>query len=62
MTIETGSVKPCQAEVLNLLGEVVHTARFQGRTSLDLSDLSKGVYTLRVLEGDVSRTERLVIR
>ena len=62
VTIETGSVKPCQVEVLNLLGEMVVSARFQGRTTLDLTDLSKGVYTLRVLDGEVSRTERLVIR
>jgi hypothetical protein len=35
-------------EVINALGETVHTARFNVNTTLDLSGLAKGVYTVRV--------------
>ena len=48
VTINAVKADNHSVEVFNSLGEVVHTARFGMNTTLDLSGLAKGVYTVRV--------------
>jgi hypothetical protein len=50
-----------QLEVINALGEVVHEQRFNGSIGLDLSTLAKGVYSVRLTNAGVIRTERLTL-
>lgn len=48
-------------EVIDLLGAVVRTTRFTGRTTMDLTGLAHGVYSVRVSNGDQSKVERITL-
>ncbi len=49
------------AEVLNVLGERVTSARFFGNTTIDLSGVAKGVYSVRISNGTSTTVERVTL-
>ncbi|MFT5601227.1 MAG: PKD repeat protein [Flavobacteriales bacterium] len=49
-------------EVINLIGETVYTAKSNGNTTINVSEISKGAYFIRVTEGTASSTQKLIIR
>jgi len=50
-----------QVEVYNILGKAVLTARLTGE-ELNISTLEKGIYFLKIQEGNRSATRKLVVR
>ncbi|MBL7952053.1 MAG: T9SS type A sorting domain-containing protein [Flavobacteriales bacterium] len=48
-------------EVINLLGDVVHTERFGNTTVVDLEGLAHGVYTVRISDGSKSTAQRIAL-
>lgn len=48
-------------EVIDLLGAVVRATKFTGRTTMDLTGLAHGVYSVRVSNGDQSKVERITL-
>ena len=48
-------------EVLNILGEVVSTNNMNGTSVIDLRELAKGVYNVRVSNNDASTVQRVVL-
>jgi hypothetical protein len=42
--------------VMNVLGEVLNTGRFVGRTTIDLTGYAPGIYSIRVSDGKASTT------
>jgi hypothetical protein len=50
-----------QVEVVNVLGELVSSTSFAGNTTLDLSTMAKGVYTVRVFNEEGSMVERVTV-
>jgi hypothetical protein len=49
-------------EVLNVAGELVHNSTVQGSSTIDLSGLAKGVYTLRVVGTNGSSAQRITLQ
>ena len=49
-------------DVLNNLGQTVHSTRMNGTSSMDLSDLPKGVYSLRISNGTATTVDRVVLK
>lgn len=50
---------PVDITVTNVLGEVINTGRFVGRTTIDLTAYASGIYTIRVSDGKASTTQRV---
>lgn len=48
-------------EFFNVLGKQIYSTRLVGK-ELNITNLNKGVYILKVTEGDVSETRKLVIK
>lgn len=48
-------------EVTDVLGAVARTASFNGRTTLDLTGLAHGIYTVRVSNGKHTTVERITL-
>lgn len=48
-------------EVLNSLGEVVRTARMSGNSTMDLGNLAKGVYSVRVSNNEAATVQRVTL-
>lgn len=46
-------------EVIDMLGATVHLSSFNGRTTIDLTGLASGVYTVRVSNGEHTKVERI---
>ncbi len=46
-------------EVIDMLGATVHLGSFNGRTTIDLTGLASGVYTVRVSNGEQTSVERI---
>lgn len=46
-------------EVFDMLGATVHLGSFNGRTTIDLTGLASGVYTVRVSNGEQTNVERI---
>lgn len=42
--------------VMNVLGEVLHTGRFVGRTTIDLTSYAPGIYAIRLSDGKANTT------
>lgn len=49
-------------DVLNVLGELVHTSVVNSNTSIDLNDLGAGVYVVRVSTEEAAYTERVIVQ
>jgi len=49
-------------EVLSVTGELVHNSTVQGSNTIDLSDLAKGVYTIRVVGANSSSAQRVTLQ
>ena len=50
-----------EIEIYNVLGKKVLIARLNGR-ELDVSELTPGIYILKIKEGDEQATRKLVVR
>lgn len=61
LRITTDRSENFTAEVLNVLGERVLTALFFGNTSMDLSDLADGVYSVRISNGTSTNVQRVTL-
>ncbi|TYA70036.1 T9SS type A sorting domain-containing protein [Seonamhaeicola marinus] len=48
-------------EFFNVLGKRIYSTRLVGK-QLNITNLNKGVYILKITEGDVSETRKLVIK
>lgn len=48
-------------EVFNVLGKQIHATKLVGK-ELSITNLSTGVYILKITEGDVSEARKLVIK
>ncbi|MFY0713323.1 T9SS type A sorting domain-containing protein [Seonamhaeicola sp. NFXS20] len=48
-------------EFFNVLGKKIYSTRLIGK-QLNISNLSKGVYILKITENDISETRKLVIK
>ncbi len=59
--IETTLNRPKQISIFNVLGKQI-VAPVVIRKELDISNLRSGVYVLKITEGSVSETRKLVIR
>ncbi|MFK7756702.1 MAG: choice-of-anchor J domain-containing protein [Flavobacteriales bacterium] len=65
VNIQLGNTQDQLVEVFNLSGQKVFSNNFQansGIISLDLSDLSKGIYTVNLTSEGAVATEKLVIK
>ena len=49
-------------EVTNVIGEIVHAERINGTTSIDLSNVAKGVYMVRVSSETASTVQRVTLK
>lgn len=61
LTIQSDLTGKLNVEVIDLLGAVVRTTTFTGRSTMDLHDLAKGVYNVRVSNGDHTTVERITL-
>ncbi|MBL7985107.1 MAG: T9SS type A sorting domain-containing protein, partial [Flavobacteriales bacterium] len=61
ITVNAASAADHTVQVMNLLGEVVATSRFNVNTILDLTDLAKGVYTVRVSTATAAMVQRVTL-
>lgn len=62
LTITTGSIDKKQVVLFNVLGRKVFSQSFTGtRRTLDIPNLSSGVYVLKVTEGSKIATQKLII-
>lgn len=61
VNVRTSNSGTHNVEVTNVLGAVVGQTSFAGSTTLDLSELSKGVYMVRVFNEAGSMVERITI-
>ena len=61
ITVNAASAADHTVQVMNLLGEVVATSRFNVNTNLDLTDLAKGVYTVRVSTAAAAMVQRVTL-
>lgn len=50
-----------QVEVYNVLGKLILSAKLIGK-ELDVSDLTPGIYILKITEGNAQATRKLVVR
>ena len=63
LTIKTYSTKEKEITIYNVLGKMVFTQKFSELTKrLDLTQISSGIYIMKVLEGDKVATKKLVIK
>jgi VCBS repeat-containing protein len=63
LTISTSSAVTKSAIIYNLLGERMYSNTYSGiRTTINLSQLSTGIYILKVIEGNNAITQRLIIK
>lgn len=53
--------QPKEIEVYNVLGKIVLSARLVGK-ELDVSDLTPGIYILKIREGNTQATRKLVVK
>ncbi|MBK7239680.1 MAG: T9SS type A sorting domain-containing protein [Flavobacteriales bacterium] len=49
-------------EVTNVIGEIVHAERINGTTSIDMSNVAKGVYMVRVSSETASTVQRVTLK
>lgn len=49
-------------EVTNVIGEIVHAERINGSTEIDLSNVAKGVYMVRVSSETASTVQRVTLK
>lgn len=61
LTVNAANSAKYTVEVMNVLGEVVHTDNFNMNLSMDLTGLAKGVYTVRVSTPEASSVQRVTL-
>lgn len=63
LTISSKSLDTKDVRIFNVLGKNVMNAKFDGKsTLLNVSSLSKGIYIIKVVEGNSIATQKLIIR
>lgn len=60
ITVRTGSNKPLRVEILSALGQRIMTATATNETAIDISNLTGGVYFVRVHDNAGVRTAKFV--
>jgi len=61
--ITTASIEKKSVSIFNVLGRKVFTQSFNGLTKeLNISELSKGIYILKIIEGNNTATKKLVVK
>jgi hypothetical protein len=49
-------------EILNTYGQRMYSGQFIGaRKTIDVSDLKKGIYIIRVIKGGLTQTEKIIV-
>jgi hypothetical protein len=61
VTINASITDKYTVEVMNVLGEVVHTDNFNMNLNMDLNGLAKGVYTVRVSTPTAAAVQRVTL-
>lgn len=61
-TISSELAGQMQVEVFDVLGAAVRTTTFNGRTTMDLTGLAHGVYSVRVSNGERMFVERITLQ
>ena len=62
LTIKSSNSDEKEVTIFNVIGKRVFTQKFSGKTKqLDVSNISSGIYIMKVLEGDKIATKKLVI-
>lgn len=61
VTINTMETGRHTIEVTNTLGEIVMTTSINGTNTMDMSKLSKGVYSVRIANGTRSTVQRVIL-
>ncbi|MBL7945887.1 MAG: T9SS type A sorting domain-containing protein, partial [Flavobacteriales bacterium] len=59
LTIVSEDAGMMELEVIDMIGATVRTGNFNGRTTIDLTGLAAGVYTVRVGNGEQTNVERI---
>jgi hypothetical protein len=59
--ISSDKNQPKEIEVYNVLGKIVLSAKLIGK-ELDVSELTPGIYILKIREGNSQATRKLVVR
>lgn len=62
VNIRTAELEVYNVEVMNVTGELVRTVRINGTSTMDLTDLAKGVYTVRVSNANGIMTQRVTLQ
>jgi hypothetical protein len=62
VNIRTAELEVYNVEVVNVTGKLVRTERINGTSTMDLSDLAKGVYTVRVSNANGIMTQRVTLQ
>ena len=62
VNIRTSENEVFNVDVMNVTGELVRTARINGTSTMDLSELAKGVYTVRIFNERGTLTERVTLQ
>jgi|GEM_PF-2023746 hypothetical protein len=62
VTVNTGSSMPYALTVFDLTGREITTKEMAGTGTIDFSQLSKGCYLAKVIQGDKSYTQKLIIQ
>jgi hypothetical protein len=62
VNIRTSENEVFNVDVMNVTGELVRTARINGTSTMDLSELAKGVYTVRIYNERGTLTERVTLQ
>ena len=59
--ISSDKNQPKEVEIYNVLGKMVLTARLIGK-ELDVSELTPGIYIVKIREGNTQATRKLVVK
>lgn len=63
LTIKSSNSDEKEISIFNVIGKRVFTQKFSGKIKqLDVSNMSSGIYIMKVLEGDKIATKKLVIK
>ncbi|WKD85565.1 hypothetical protein KCTC32516_00906 [Polaribacter huanghezhanensis] len=63
LTIKTFNTREKEVTIYNVLGKKIFTQKFSGTMKqLNVSEISSGIYIMKVVEGDKVATKKLVIK
>lgn len=62
INIRTSDMEVYNVEVFGLAGELVRSERINGTSTMDISELAKGVYTVRIFNNNGTLTQRVTLQ